>query len=110
MINDNELQQLVVDLSKQGMLPTLSGITFSEFHAYLTTQINHLINNNFEQLVQLLYRLDVPEKKLKEALAVQPSNAATVIADFIIQRQLQKIQTRNQFKQDSSDIPDEERW
>ena len=66
----------------------------------LISFINDLINEDFHALVQLLYRIDVNEKKLKELLK-QNENAdvALIIADLIISRQLQKIETKKQFNQ-----------
>src|ERR1017187_8080967 len=61
--------------------------------------INDLINKDFQALVQLLYRIDVNEKKLKELLKQNENiDAASIIADLIINRQLQKIATKEQFK------------
>ena len=62
--------------------------------------INELINEDFNALVQLLYRIDVNEKKLKELLKRnENSDAALIIADLIISRQLQKIESKKQFTQ-----------
>lgn len=60
--------------------------------------INELINKDFASLVQLLYKIDIDEKKLKQLLKDEPeTNAASTIADLIIKRQIQKIATRKQF-------------
>ena len=60
--------------------------------------IRELINNNFALLVELLYRIDIDEKKLKEILKSHPhADSASVIADLIISRQLQKTAMRTQF-------------
>lgn len=57
----------------------------------LKTYINHLILHDFDRLIQILYSVDVEEKKLKELLKAQPAtDAATLITDLIIQRQEQK--------------------
>jgi hypothetical protein len=72
--------------------------------------INDLINHDFNALVQLLYRIDVNEKKLKAILKENPEqDAASIIADQIINRQLQKIATRKQFDQ-SKNKNDENNW
>ena len=76
----------------------------------LEALINDLIQNNFEQLIQLLYRIDVNEKKLKQLLADHPqTDAAALISQLIIERQLQKIQTRKEFKS-NKDIADDDKW
>lgn len=85
--------------------------TAAEFRDILAAYIHSLINHKFAYLVQLLYRLDVAEQKLKAALAnAAGCDAGLVIADLIIQRQLQKIETRRKYRRDSSDIPEDEKW
>ena len=66
----------------------------------LISYINELINHDFNGLVQLLYRIDVNEKRLKELLKQNEiADAAIIIADLIISRQLQKIESKKQFSQ-----------
>ena len=70
--------------------------------------INELINNDFHALVQLLYRIDVDEKKLKQLLQQHPgSDSASTITDLIIRRQLQKIATKKQFNPREEPGPDD---
>ena len=65
----------------------------------LTFLINDLINDDFQALVQLLYRIDVNEEKLKNLLKQNKNaDAALIIAELIISRQLQKIESKKQFK------------
>lgn len=82
---------------------------YEEIKAALTNHINHLINHDFEKLVYYLYRIDVDEKKMRHLLhEKQGENAAGLIADLIIERQLQKIESRKKFnKQQDSE---EEKW
>jgi len=68
-----------------------------EIKQKITGLIRELINNNFTSLVELLYRVDIDEKKLKEILKSHLHvDSASVIADLIISRQLQKIATKKQ--------------
>ncbi len=77
----------------------------------LAEEIDILIANDFLRLVRILYRLDISEKKLKKVLEeTGGKNAAATIADMIIERQLQKIRSREAFKKGNDDIPDEEKW
>lgn len=79
---------------------------FTDLSAY----INRLITDHFDELITLLYRLDVNEKKLKDLLQQHAAeDAADIIASLIIERQEQKIKTRELFKP-SDNIPEEERW
>lgn len=80
------------------------------FYRQLHDHINWMIENRFEQLVQLLYRLDVDEQKLKTLLTEgNDKNSAEIISSLIIERQLQKLRTRKQQGSDPN-IAEEERW
>ena len=49
--------------------------------------MNEFINQDFSKVVQLLYRIDVSEAKLKKVLHENPNeDAAGLIADLIIER------------------------
>ena len=77
----------------------------------LESAVNELINSDFNQLLQLLYRLDVSEKKIRALLeSNQGTDSAPLITDLIIERQVEKIKSRRQFKQRDDTISDEERW
>ena len=53
----------------------------------LIAYINDCINHDFNKLVQLLYRIDVSEEKLKYILQLNPNeDAAKLIAAVIIER------------------------
>ncbi|MEP6626618.1 MAG: hypothetical protein ABJA32_01495 [Ginsengibacter sp.] len=73
--------------------------------------VNELINENFSTLLQLLYSIDVNEKKIRLLLEKNPTeDSATIITDLIIERQLQKITSRKLFKEDQDPDCGEERW
>jgi len=59
--------------------------------------------------MRILYRVDVSEKTLKINLHKQERDPGIIIAEMIIERQLQKNKTRNQFKT-NDDIPENEKW
>lgn len=76
----------------------------------LIIYINQLILKDFEYLVSLLYRIDVDENKLRSILEDHPQeDAATSIATLIIERQIQKIQSRKKFTRPRTE-DDEELW
>jgi hypothetical protein len=83
-----------------------------ELHNILSAYINQLIQNDFQKLVQLLYRIDVNEIKLRQVLKENPDkDAAPIISNLIIERQIQKIKSREQSGQLNSDeTNDNERW
>ncbi len=76
----------------------------------LIEKINDLVTNDFQKLVSILYRMDVSEKKLRLALDENPeTDSGKIIADLMIERQLQKIKSRQETKRNNN-IPDEEKW
>ena len=76
----------------------------------LADYINEMILHDFTGLINLLYRLDVSEMKIRNILdEMQQEDAGRIIADVIIERQLQKLKTKEQFRQDH-DIPEDEKW
>jgi hypothetical protein len=92
------------------LLQLTSQLNADELRQQLVLHINHLLLNDFNRLVLVLYRVDVSEKKLKELLQVNPqTDAAIIIADLLIERQQQKIKTKESFRSNDN-IPDEERW
>jgi hypothetical protein len=81
-----------------------------DLRAKLATAINELIVHDFDSLIQILYRMDVSEIKLKAMLQQHASeDAAGIIADLILERQEQKIASRKLFKT-AEDIPEDEKW
>jgi len=102
-----------MDLPIELTLSKLQLLTAEErtnFEQALALHINGLIQYQFNQLVQLLYRLDVDEQQLKTRLKrYEKEDAGSIIAQLIIERQLQiiesgKTQTRGK------DIPGKDRW
>ena len=84
-----------------------------ESRVRLEEVINHLINTDFERLTGILYRIDVSEAKLKALLKeTQGKNSASLIAQMIIERQLQKIKSRREFSQrnNPTNADENEKW
>ncbi len=111
MENKNSVDEIVHELQKYDAAITINGNTQSDLKRSLSIYLNHLIITDFSRLLTLLYLLDVSEKKLSQLLHSNGSlNAGDLIADLVIERQLQKIETRKQFTAADKEIPDEERW
>ena len=82
-----------------------------ELHQKLVVLINELINKDFHALVQLLYRIDVYEKKIRLCLNRNSNeDAASIIADLIIDRQLEKMESRKKFSKNQNRESEEEKW
>ena len=94
-------------MNNNNELISLEKLSFDELIAH----INQLISGDFAKLVYLLYAVDVSEKKLKQLLAEHPNeDAGKLIALLILERLEQKKKSREQFKQNEQDIPDEDKW
>lgn len=78
---------------------------------FLAEKINELIKNDFNHLVQILYRIDVNEARLKQVLKDNPNeDAGKIITQLIIERQQQKIISRNEFNKKDDRIDEDEMW
>jgi hypothetical protein len=85
-------------------------ISFELLKERLSSHINFLIQSDFQKLVSILYRVDVSEPKLKHLLKEnQGFDAASTITDLIIERELQKIRSRQEYRNDEN-ISDDEKW
>ena len=105
VMNDIEQIEQLLNQNKQ-----LSVVQKEKLRDQLVNLINHLLLNDFNKLVQVLYRVDVSEQKLKELLQKnQTTDAAVIITDLLIERQEEKIKIKNSFKSDT-DISDDDRW
>jgi len=68
-----------------------------------TTRVEELIRDNIDLLLSSLYRLDVEEYKIQEALHSAHVPAARGIAALIIERQKEKIRTRKTYSSGKQD-------
>lgn len=65
----------------------------------LSKEIAYLIDHDFQRLVFILYRIDVDENKVKNALATSGfEKAPTIIAEMILNRQVEKVKSRKAYK------------
>ena len=77
----------------------------------LAEKFNALINSDFNHLIHLLYRIDVSETKLKQALEQnEGKDTAGLLADLVIERQLEKIRSRQQYGKRDENISEDEKW
>jgi len=77
----------------------------------LIAYINDYIQHDFNKLVQLLYRIDVSEEKLKYILQLNPNeDAAKLIAAVIVERLAATKAARASFSRPNKiDSPDTEK-
>lgn len=87
------------------------GIGDSSLHEQMTAAVQHLIDSDFQKLIQILYRVDVSEAKLKNLLSTSEAfDPANAIASLIIERQMEKMKTRNEFRRSDDQIDEDEKF
>jgi hypothetical protein len=102
---------LIEDLNRSYSLELRDVVAISELEALLAEKVNAMIQTDFGALVQLLYRIDVNEARLRGLLQENTGeDAGLVIARLILERQWQKIETRRKYRQEKGDDGGEERW
>lgn len=111
MYNEDAITEVANELQKFQLELPAGSYSYEQLHKHLAAHLNYLIINNFSLLISVLYRLDISEKKLKQLLQQSTSvTAGDIIAEMIIERQLQKIASRKAFKNNPPDIPEDEKW
>ena len=103
-MHDHPVMQQLISVT------ALTDLRSEVFFKQLADYINELVIGDFDYLVSLLYRIDVDEKKVRALLAsAKDAVAGELIAKLIIERQEQKIKSKEQFKPPTN-IPEEEKW
>jgi uncharacterized membrane protein YcaP (DUF421 family) len=102
---------LLENINDQFSLSILPSASKAQIEAILAERINYLIINDFNWLVQALYRIDINEKKLEALLKENTkANAGNIIAALVIDRQLEKIKSRQKYRREDNDIEEDELW
>jgi hypothetical protein len=74
-------------------------LTLDEVHRYVETQVRTLLDRHPERLMHVLYRVDVDERAVLRAMRTSPPGAlARDLADLLLKRQLQKLETRRRYR------------
>ncbi|GEO09399.1 hypothetical protein [Segetibacter aerophilus] len=111
MQSTETIKEVVEQLQNVQLAFTVQINSYQQLQRELAERLNYLITHDFSLVVSILYRLDISEKKLKQLLAqTREATAGDIIAELIVERQLQKIETRKAFKNNPPDIPEAERW
>jgi len=107
-MNENE-STLASELSNKLEIDLPEKRSLEELKVLLSGYISHLMSSNPDKLVSILSRVDVSEKTLKANLQNQEENASSIMAQMIIDRQLEKIKTRERYRS-NNDIAEDEKW
>lgn len=104
------LQSLKNEIAQQFPLQTEPCLSYELLRERLAEVIQELLDKDFPRLAHICYRIDVSEKTLKNLLA-NPGNEdlAMELAELVIERQLQKIKSRQYYHPNSHPAP-EEKW
>ena len=106
-----EDQSLIAIINSEMNLALPENISFEEMREKLRVAISLLIAGDFQQLVYVLYRVDVNERKLKYLLQENVGeDAAVIITDLVIERQMEKIKSRKEYTRQDDDINEEDKW
>ncbi len=101
IINDFELQSPEADAPSEEALFQM-----------LCDRISWMIEHNMEYLLSLLYRNDVLEHKILDALSPgNPDPANVALAKLVMERQHQRLATKKQYgSQRSEEVDEDLRW
>lgn len=89
---EEQLPQLLTQLAN-------STESWEQVHQKITKIIAEMQQNRFEALLQLLYRLDVSEQKVKQKTSeVPPELWAETVATLIMEREQERMYWRNKYK------------
>jgi hypothetical protein len=106
-----EAPALIADLNRVYEMELSDRLRLDQVEALLAEKITTMINGDFSALVQLLYRVDVDESRLRLLLREnKAADAGTLIARLILERLWQKILTRREYNSRNETPGDEERW
>ncbi|MBT8379999.1 MAG: hypothetical protein KJN64_12300 [Ignavibacteria bacterium] len=81
------------------LIPAADVLNFEELKKYLTEKLTYLLEYKYDKLINILYKIDVSEEKLAHLFS--GSNRESIpekLSVLIIERQLQKVKLRQQFK------------
>ncbi len=103
----NHQEQLTRELAAEWSLELHSIPDRVQLLQLLETRVSQLIAENPEQLLQHMYRMDISEQALRQAL--DTPEAPGEIAELIYERQLQRLKDRDSYSR-PEDIPPDLEW
>ena len=106
MISDKEVLE---EIQKELPILVSDSVTKEAILRQLELKISRLLHQNAEVFFQLLYRLDISEKKFQAALD-NKQTAVSAIAVLIYERELQKLASRKNNKPPGSAADQDLSW
>ncbi len=84
-------------------------VTEEDLLRALSDRIGYMIDHKFDFLMHLMYRFDVLEHKIRDAISpMNPDPANVALAKLVVERQKERIILRQKYK--SPDIEDLDGW
>ena len=97
----NEIEKIALELVKADWdLPKTTDFISSETEVVnlLSKAISHLLDRDFERLLQICYRIDLGEEKLQKILhESEPDQISMDLAKALWERQKQKAEIRRKY-------------
>ncbi len=94
--------QIIKDFDMFGMEIKFSGNAYNayeELFDQIEPHINQLINSNQPKFMGILYRIDLSDEQIKNAVTQNSSESfSEIVTDLIIKRELQKVVIRKHYK------------
>ncbi len=101
-------QRFLINLLERGI--EVEPGRYEQVKIQLAIYISGLITRDFSKLVELLYRCDIDEQKLKQVLqSHKETDSSFIIAELVLKRQRQKLHQRKKFDKPGP-IAENEKW
>ena len=95
-------QRIIADFESLGILIAFSGneqTAYLELMDQLVPALQSLMSKDKQKLMRVLYKIDISEQKLTATSSRFPHmSMAEIIANLVIEREMQKAVTRRYFK------------
>jgi len=90
--------QILKDFNTIGLYPELENTESPEsFYKELHRVIQYLVEQRFGDFLNLLYRIDISEQKIKTIIASSEVDVITPITLMVLQREYQKVWLRKKY-------------
>ena len=80
-------------------LPLSASEAYEALRKFLAERIAYMLNEDFETLMQVFYRIDLKETKVRDILFGGDPSPAFTLADLVIERQLEKARSRAKYRE-----------
>ena len=75
--------------------------TLDEIYAIIYPEITRYIQQDFNAIMRLLYRIDISELKVKKQMDLMPDDTAAALSTLILKREIQKVVLRKQYSSEN---------